>query len=150
MSRTITLKSCAVRGPKGEKGEDVLEFAQSGGYTGTEQELAAALARIQQAIPMIVTATVLASEQDATGFALTSVEMSEDVEDVLAAIVAGRYVAVDLEFDGHINRLHVVAYTDTQADFAAINAFDTELQDAMTCQLYVPVTGSVVGHYSIT
>lgn len=150
MNRTITLKSCAVRGPKGEKGEDVLEFARSGGYIGTEQELAAALARIQQAIPMIVTATVLASEKDATGYALTSVELSEDAEDVIAAIVAGRYVAVDLEFDGHVNRLHVVSYSDLQADFAAINSFDTELQDAMTCQLYVPVTGSAVGHYSIT
>lgn len=150
MSRTITLKSCAVRGPKGPAGKSAYEAACDGGYNGTEDSFADALALIQQAIPMIVTATVLASEQDASGYALTSVELSEGAEDVIGAIAAGRYVAIDLEFDGHVNRLHVVSYTNLNANFAAIDINDTEFQDGMICHLYVPTTGPASGHYSIT
>lgn len=150
MSRTITLKSCAVRGPKGPAGKSAYEAACDGGYNGTEDSFADALALIQQAIPMIVTATVLASEQDATGYALTSVELSEDAEDVIGAIAAGRYVAIDLEYGNAVKRLHVVSYTESAAEFMSAFINDNEFQDGEICHLYVPITGAASGHYSIT
>lgn len=148
--RKLTLKSCAVRGPKGEKGEDVLEFAQKGGYAGTEQELAEALAKIRQAIPMIVTATVVSSEPDSTGIVFTDVELSESFEDIIGAITDGRYVAVDLDYDGHMSRLHVTAYTADSAEFSSTYIADTEMQDGTICNLYVSSDGPATGHYSIT